>query len=67
MLRLHVRQLCRVCYTEPLEAAPLAVLACGHLFHFECIQSVLHVYFCSLFSLSFFFTSRVHAISVVFP
>jgi len=29
---------CSICYAEPLRAAPVVTLACGHVFHHHCLH-----------------------------
>jgi len=31
-------EICNICYTEELGAAPAVMLDCGHLFHYECVR-----------------------------
>ncbi|XP_045202849.2 E3 ubiquitin-protein ligase MYCBP2-like isoform X2 [Mercenaria mercenaria] len=32
---------CTICYTDPLSAAPVIELKCGHLYHLHCVKRVL--------------------------
>ena len=40
-LRQDADDMCMVCFTDPLSAAPALLLACGHLFHLHCCRRVL--------------------------
>ncbi|KAF0289803.1 E3 ubiquitin-protein ligase MYCBP2 [Amphibalanus amphitrite] len=40
-LRQDADDMCMVCFTERLSAAPALLLACGHLFHLHCCRRVL--------------------------
>lgn len=33
--------MCMICFSEPLSAAPVLHLECGHVFHFHCCEEVL--------------------------
>ena len=41
MLKQDADDMCMICFTEALSAAPAILLACGHVFHLHCSQSVL--------------------------
>ena len=40
-LRQDADDMCMVCFTDPLAAAPALLLSCGHLFHLHCCRRVL--------------------------
>ncbi|KAL0852363.1 hypothetical protein ABMA28_000563 [Loxostege sticticalis] len=40
-LRQDADDMCMICFTEPLQAAPAIQLQCGHVFHLHCCKKVL--------------------------
>ncbi|XP_045784545.1 E3 ubiquitin-protein ligase MYCBP2 [Maniola jurtina] len=40
-LRQDADDMCMVCFTDPLQAAPAIQLSCGHVFHLHCCKKVL--------------------------
>ncbi|XP_063837952.1 E3 ubiquitin-protein ligase highwire-like [Ostrinia nubilalis] len=41
-LRQDADDMCMICFTEPLQAAPAIQLKCGHVFHLHCCKKVLN-------------------------
>ncbi|XP_047524361.1 E3 ubiquitin-protein ligase MYCBP2 isoform X3 [Pieris napi] len=40
-LRQDADDMCMICFTDPLQAAPAIQLTCGHVFHLHCCRKVL--------------------------
>ncbi|XP_048488841.1 E3 ubiquitin-protein ligase MYCBP2 [Plutella xylostella] len=40
-LRQDADDMCMICFTDPLQAAPAIQLKCGHVFHLHCCKNVL--------------------------
>ncbi|XP_064076475.1 E3 ubiquitin-protein ligase MYCBP2 [Vanessa tameamea] len=40
-LRQDADDMCMICFTDPLQAAPAIQLTCGHVFHLHCCKKVL--------------------------
>ncbi|XP_038216347.1 E3 ubiquitin-protein ligase highwire [Zerene cesonia] len=40
-LRQDADDMCMICFTDPLQAAPAIQLSCGHVFHLHCCRKVL--------------------------
>ncbi|XP_061382096.1 E3 ubiquitin-protein ligase MYCBP2 isoform X5 [Danaus plexippus] len=40
-LRQDADDMCMICFTDPLQAAPAVQLSCGHIFHLHCCKKVL--------------------------
>ncbi|XP_041987793.1 E3 ubiquitin-protein ligase highwire [Aricia agestis] len=40
-LRQDADDMCMICFTDPLQAAPAIQLSCGHVFHLHCCKKVL--------------------------
>ncbi|CAG4984339.1 unnamed protein product, partial [Parnassius apollo] len=40
-LRQDADDMCMICFTDPLQAAPAIQLTCGHVFHLNCCKKVL--------------------------
>lgn len=41
LLKQDADDMCMICFTEALSAAPAVLLKCGHVFHFHCAKRVL--------------------------